>query len=65
MCHFLQHLKLKKERLSIFCIHSGYIVKRFAKVKTALGFGEEYGLYSFRHSAIANLQENLEQLGFS
>lgn len=43
----------------------GYIGKRFAKVKEALGFGEDYGLYSFRHSAIANLQENLEKLGFS
>lgn len=43
----------------------GYIGKRFAKVKEALGFGEEYGLYSFRHSAIANLQENLEIMGFT
>ena len=43
----------------------GYIGKRFAKAKTALGFPEEYGLYSFRHSAIGNLQENLEKLGFS
>lgn len=43
----------------------GYIGKRFAKVKFALGFGEDYGLYSFRHSAIANLQENLNNMGFS
>ncbi len=43
----------------------GYFAKRFAKVKTALGFGENYGLYSFRHSSIGNLQENLEKLGFS
>lgn len=43
----------------------GYMGKRFAKVKAALGFGEEYGLYSFRHSSIANIQENLEKLGYS
>ena len=43
----------------------GYIGKRFAKVKAALEFSEEYGLYSFRHSAIANLQENLDKMGFS
>lgn len=43
----------------------GYMAKRFAKVKTALGFGPEYGLYSFRHSSIGNIQENLEILGHS
>lgn len=43
----------------------GYIAKRFAKVKEALGFGPEYGLYSFRHSSIGNIQENLEKLGYS
>ena len=43
----------------------GYFGKRFAKVKEALGFGEEYGLYSFRHSSIGNIQENLEALGYS
>lgn len=43
----------------------GYMGKRFAKVKEALGFGDEYGLYSFRHSSIGNIQENLHILGFS
>jgi len=43
----------------------GYMGKRFAKVKEALGFGAEYGLYSFRHSSIGNIQENLEKLGLS
>ena len=43
----------------------GYIGKRFAPVKEALGFGPEYGLYSFRHSAIANIQENLSLMGYS
>ncbi|MDT0643680.1 hypothetical protein RM553_12630 [Zunongwangia sp. F363] len=43
----------------------GYMGKRFAKVKEALGFGEEYGLYSFRHSSIGNIQENLQKMGYS
>jgi hypothetical protein len=43
----------------------GYMGKRFAKVKDPLGFGPKYGLYSFRHSSIGNIQDTLEKQGFS
>ncbi|MGB7841140.1 MAG: hypothetical protein WBL21_00005, partial [Salinimicrobium sp.] len=38
---------------------------RFKKVKDALGYGEEYGLYSFRHSAIGDLYNTNLRKGMS
>jgi integrase len=42
-----------------------YFSKRFKKVKDALGYGAEYGLYSFRHSAIGDLYNSLQDSGLS
>jgi len=42
-----------------------YFSNRFKKVKKALGFGPEYGLYSFRHSAIGDLYNGLQKSGLS
>lgn len=38
-----------------------YFSKRFLKVKKALGLSKEYGLYSFRHTFITKLYNNLVQ----
>ena len=38
---------------------------RFKKVKAALGFGEEYGLYSFRHTSIGDLYNEFQKKGLS
>jgi len=37
--------------------------KRFREVKTRLGFGREYGIYSCRHTAIMNLYNSLVDEG--
>jgi integrase len=42
--------------------HFGY---RFKKVRDALGFSKEYTIYSFRHSAILNLYNNLQKSGLN
>lgn len=42
-----------------------YFGKRFAKVKKALGYGREYGLYSFRHTAILDLYNSMVSQGMS
>jgi len=42
-----------------------YFGKRFGKVKKALGYGREYGLYSFRHTAILDLYNSLVDEGMS
>ncbi len=42
-----------------------YFSNRFKKVKKALGLGPEYGLYSFRHSAIGDLYNGLQKSGLS
>lgn len=42
-----------------------YFGKRFAKVKKALGYGREYGLYSFRHTAILDLYNSMVDKGMS
>lgn len=38
---------------------------RFKKVKRALGFGKDYGLYSFRHSAALDLYFSYVRKGFN
>lgn len=38
-----------------------YFSNRFRKVKKIFGFGKEYGLYSFRHSAASLLYRRLER----
>ncbi len=38
---------------------------RFKKVKRALGFGKDYGLYSFRHSAALDLYFSFVRNGFN
>ena len=42
-----------------------YFSNRFKKVKKALGLRPEYGLYSFRHSAIGDLYNGLQKSGLS
>jgi integrase len=42
-----------------------YFGKRFGKVKKALGYGREYGLYSFRHTAILDLYNSMVTQGLS
>lgn len=37
--------------------------KRFRKIKTDLGFGREYSLYSFRHTAIMDLYHSMQKKG--
>lgn len=39
--------------------------KRFKKAKDALGFGESYGLYSFRHSAAIDNYNHFKKRGLS
>ena len=41
----------------------GTFSRRFKKVKRKLGFGDEYGLYSFRHTAIGDLYNSLQASG--
>lgn len=36
---------------------------RFKKIKTEMGYGRDYGLYSFRHSAIVDLYYSLQKTG--
>ena len=42
--------------------HFGY---RFKQVKLALGFGKDYGLYSFRHSAVLDLYYSYVRKGLN
>jgi len=37
--------------------------ERFRKIKTEMGFGREYSLYSFRHTAIMDLFHSLQRSG--
>ena len=39
--------------------------RRFRKIKKEMGFGREYGLYSFRHSAIMDLYNSLLKQGLT
>ncbi len=40
-----------------------FYTKKFKTYKDRLGFGNDYGLYSFRHTYIAKLYRNLERQG--
>ncbi|SFB72575.1 hypothetical protein SAMN04487907_101274 [Zunongwangia mangrovi] len=40
-----------------------HFTNRFKKVKKALGYGKEYGLYSFRHTAIGDLYNSKQAEG--
>src|SRR5699024_7780033 len=44
---------------------SNYFSKRFRKVKKHFGFGDEYGIYSFRHSFAVYLLDTFMDRGLS